>query len=392
MLAIIFKREFTNVLGARSTKITTTIMVIIFLLAGLVGGYFLDKAQDSSTEEASKPTFALTAQTEALRPYLTALGAEVKNEMVRDPEATVKEHEEWVVLAGDPDVPTILANKDAEAHEDIAILAATQRLIDETGALTPELSQRLEALHHAKVMRVSTSTVKETLGFIMANTSNALIVFTIMMGITLLMQGVVEEKSSRVVEILLATVKPRTLLTGKILGIGSAALVIFLLYIAGILGGLYLAGLLDNLALLGKLGLWAFLPTMLMWVVLGYFTTAAIAGGIASTVSRQEDLGSAQAPLIFLQMIPMYLGLFLVPNLPDAPVTKILSFIPFFSPYVMTTRTAFGGVPLWEQGVSVAITVVAIVGLAALAGKIYERSILHTGERLKLRTALTKAA
>ena len=77
---------------------------------------------------------------------------------------------------------------------------------------------------------------------------------------------------------------------------------------------------------------------------------AAITGGLSATVSRQEDLGAVQTPIIFMQLIPMYTAMYLVPYLPEATITKVLSYIPAFSPYLMPMRAAIGEVPLWGRG------------------------------------------
>ena len=216
----------------------------------------------------------------------------------------------------------------------------------------------------------------------------SLLMVMIFTGIGVLSAGVVEEKASRVVEILLTTVKPRVLLLGKILGIGAGMLVVFAAYMVGIVGGLGLAGLLPDLGTLGKLGVWTFLPTFLAWTVVGYLTASGLTGALASTVSRQEDLGGVQTPIIFGLMIPMYAALYYIPAQPDSTASEVMSFIPLVSPPTMIMRTALGGVPVWQQLVAFAVNIAFIPLLAALAGKIYENSILRTGERVKIVRAL----
>mgnify|MGYP000934027990 FL=1 len=212
----------------------------------------------------------------------------------------------------------------------------------------------------------------------------------IFMGMGALNSGVVEEKTSRVVEILLTTVKPRTLLLAKLLGIGSAMLVFIACYLAGIVAGAGLAGVLPSMGNLAAAHLnpWTFAPAVLVWLAVGYFTFGGLSGALASTVSRQEDLGAVQTPVIFGAMIPMYVALYLVPYAPDTTVTHILSCCPFLSPFMMPMRMALGAVGVWEQLLAFAVQIATICLLSLLAGKVYERSILHTGERLKLRQAL----
>ena len=211
------------------------------------------------------------------------------------------------------------------------------------------------------------------LGFIVGMVAVMFVAIPIFMGMGALNSGVVEEKTSRVVEIILTTVKPRTLLLAKLLGIGSAMLVFIACYLAGIVA---------------HLNPWTFAPAVLVWLAVGYFTFGGLSGALASTVSRQEDLGAVQTPVIFGAMIPMYVALYLVPYAPDTTVTHILSCCPFLSPFMMPMRMALGAVGVWEQLLAFAVQIATICLLSLLAGKVYERSILHTGERLKLRQAL----
>jgi putative membrane protein len=228
------------------------------------------------------------------------------------------------------------------------------------------------------------------LGFIVGMVAVMFVAIPIFMGMGALNSGVVEEKTSRVVEIILTTVKPRTLLLAKLLGIGSAVLVFIACYLAGIVAGAGLAGVLpsmENLAA-AHLNPWTFAPAVLVWLAVGYFTFGGLSGALASTVSRQEDLGAVQTPVIFGAMIPMYVALYLVPYAPNTTVTHILSCCPFLSPFMMPMRMALGAVGVWEQLLAFAVQIATICLLSLLAGKVYERSILHTGERLKLRQAL----
>ena len=227
------------------------------------------------------------------------------------------------------------------------------------------------------------------LGFIVGMVAVMFVAIPIFMGMGALNSGVVEEKTSRVVEIILTTVKPRTLLLAKLLGIGSAMLVFIACYLAGIVAGAGLAGVLPSMGKLtaAHVNPWTFVPTVLVWLAVGYFTFGGLSGALASTVSRQEDLSAVQTPVIFGAMIPMYVAIYLVPYAPDTTVTHILSCCPFLSPFMMPMRMALGAVGVWEQLLAFAVQIATICLLSLLAGKVYERSILHTGERLKLRQA-----
>ncbi|MDO4888716.1 MAG: ABC transporter permease [Actinomycetaceae bacterium] len=220
-----------------------------------------------------------------------------------------------------------------------------------------------------------------------------LIVFTpTVIGMSALNMSVVEEKSSRIVEILLSTVKPRTLLLGKVLGVGAAMLAVITTYILALFGGLYLAGVMPTMGSLGRMGVWGLLPMTFVWMAVFFLTITSIGGAISATVSRQEDLSGVQTPLIFMCLAPLYVAMYLVPHAPDLAVTRILSHVPVFSPLMMPVRMSMGGLQAWEQPLALALSAVAIVLLAALSGRIYERSVLHTGSRVKFSQIFGKRA
>lgn len=401
MLPLVIKREFTTLLGSKAMKISTTVIVALLLIAGIVGRFLLNDDDSDSTPTPDLMSVGVTEEAAPLIPFLTEEGSPVDAQEIdgTDPKAALNEGNDDLeaVISGDPASPVISSNSEESPLQHLTMVAAAKYMADQEGALTPELSAGLTSLLSIQVVDVSEDAMTENpVGYAVGMAAIMVLMFITIMGISVLSAGVVEEKSSRVVEILLTTVRPRTLLMGKILGIGSGMLVIFLIYVAGILGGLGIAGILDNMGdvfdAFGALGIWGYLPMVLAWIILGYFTFASITGGLAATVSRQEDLGAIQTPIIFMQLIPLYVAIYLVPFQPDATITKVLSYIPVFSPYLMPMRSAIGGVAAWEQVLAFGLTLVAIPLLGILAGKIYERSILHVGERVKITSLFKKAA
>jgi ABC-2 type transport system permease protein len=195
--------------------------------------------------------------------------------------------------------------------------------------------------------------------------------------------GVVEEKQSRVVELLLATIKPWHLLTGKVIGIGAAGLLTMVILGAIAAVGAAAAGLLTLPA--AAVGM---LVMVLVWYLIGFFLFAAVYAALGSTVSRQEELQSLIAPMVFVVIIPFILTLNLLPNDPRNPILAVLSFVPFLSQTVMPARYALGVAPLWEVAVSALIAVVAIAVVVRVAARIYQNSILRTGARVGLLEAL----
>ena len=193
--------------------------------------------------------------------------------------------------------------------------------------------------------------------------------------------GVVEEKASRVVELILATVRPWQLLAGKLVGIGAIAVGQLIALAAVGLGVAVGAGTLD---LPGSAV--ATVAATLGWFVLGFGFFAALAAAMASLVSRQEEVSGVLFPVSGLLMLSYILG-FGVVSSPDSTVSRVLSVIPPVSAIAMPARLARGGVPLLDVAVAVVMMLVVTAAVIAAGAKIYRAAVLHTGNRLKLRTA-----
>lgn len=212
---------------------------------------------------------------------------------------------------------------------------------------------------------------------------STMLFFSILFGGSMLATGVVEEKSSRVIEVILAAVRPVQLLTGKILGISLVVIIQLTLFMAAAIGALSLAGQLHVLD-----GIWqSNLAIMIPWFLIGFITYALLFGSLSSLISRQEEIGAITSTLTLTVMIPFYLSLYLVPFEPNGWAARILSFIPLFSPFMMPMRHAFD-TPMWEQVLAIILSVLMIPVLAFLAGRVYRYSVLRTGSRVKLRDAL----
>lgn len=210
-----------------------------------------------------------------------------------------------------------------------------------------------------------------------------LIFIGLMMTGQMVAQGVVEEKSSRVVELLLATVRPWHLIAGKVLGIGALGLLqVALVGGSGALSAEAFGLLEQSPVRMGPAVGW-----LVVWFVLGYAMYAFILGALASLVSRQEDVGSVISPVMVVLVIPYMVGVSIAPYDPDSSIVVGLSYVPLFSPILMPIRSAMGSVEGWELALSLGLSVVLIALLVALAGAIYSRAIVRTGSRIPLREA-----
>ena len=197
---------------------------------------------------------------------------------------------------------------------------------------------------------------------------------------TTIAQSVVEEKQTRIVEILLSTVSARALLTGKVIGNSIMAFGQILAIAVLAITGLAVTG---QRVLLGGLG--ASVVWFVVFFVIGFVMLAALFAATAATVSRAEDVGSVTTPVTMLVMIPYFLVVFFNDN---ATVLAIMSYVPFSAPVGMPVRIFLGQAEWWEPLLSLAI-LLATTALAVLVGeRIYRYSLLRTGARVPFSEAL----
>lgn len=188
--------------------------------------------------------------------------------------------------------------------------------------------------------------------------------------------SVIEEKSSRVVEIMLATIRPLHLLAGKIIGAGLAGVIMMAVIIASASVTLFVTGLADDFEIP-----WDAVATLLPFFILGYILFAAMYATAGSLVSRMEDFGAAQMPVMILSFVAIYIPAFGWSQL-DSTFMQIAAWIPPASVTTAPLQYAMGnfnGLQLLGSGAILAVTCLAMLALAA---KIYPRNVLRTGSRV----------
>ena len=198
-----------------------------------------------------------------------------------------------------------------------------------------------------------------------------------------MLRGVLEEKSTRVMEVLLGSVTPDELMTGKILGIGLVGLTQMLIYMAT-------AGALRfvvAMKMTGGNGAWiqdalapAKLAYFVVFFVLGYFFYTALFAAVGAVCNSEQEAQTMQQPLTMALMIPYIMTFFFVRN-PDHIAAVIMSMIPPFAPMIMFTRISVGSVPLWQVGLSLALLIGSTWLVFHAAAKIFRIGILMYGKR-----------
>lgn len=220
----------------------------------------------------------------------------------------------------------------------------------------------------------------------------SLYLFTLLYG-SMIMRSVLEEKTTRIVEVIISSVKPHQLLLGKIIGVCLVCLTMFLIWggcavlllvnINPILGLFGIEGLPPELieitASIRAAGLSAF-SYFLIYFVSGFFLFSTIYAAAGAICNSEEEAQQVAAPLVMMLIIPFMLmfGLF---RAPDATLTIALSHIPFFSPLLMFMRINVLTPPLWEILLNIAVMIATVFGAILVMGKIYKIGILMYGKR-----------
>ncbi len=285
-----------------------------------------------------------------------------------------------VLMADGGGAPELLVEQSADG----ALQAVVQGAVSEL-AVAEQLAQA--GLTGLQVPEVSVTALDPDSGQEGQRAVTALIGVALLYGLLIMFgqfvaQGVVEEKASRVVELLLATMKPWQLLAGKILGLGLLGLAqIVLIAVVGVAGALTF----DLVDIPGELVGTA--VSVVLWFVLGYAFYAAIFAVAASLVSRQEDLNTVVMPTMLLLVAAFIVG-FQAAAAPTGTLAVVTSYVPGLSPLVMPVRQAAGEVAAWEAALAVVIMLAAIAVVVRIGGRIYAGALLRTGGKLKMREAL----
>jgi ABC-2 type transport system permease protein len=193
--------------------------------------------------------------------------------------------------------------------------------------------------------------------------------------------GVVEEKSSRVIEVVLSALRPRQLLAGKVLGLGLLALGHLTLIAVIGLGAAALTGALHVTSTMVSATALA-----LLWFVAGYAFYSCAFACAGALVPRQEELQSATMPLTMIILISFFVS-FAVNDNPSGTLAHVTAFIPMTAPLTMPGRIVTGDASTFEVIASYAVTLAAAAALIPLAARIYEGGVLRTGSAVKLREA-----
>jgi ABC-2 type transport system permease protein len=350
IVTLVAQREVMSRLRSKSFVISTAILlaavVIGIVVAGLVGG------------SDSKPRIAVVGSASTV----------ASSELFDVTDAAGVDEAEQLVRSGDVDAAVVPSDAGSASPVEVIALDQTPGEVVQLLSIAPEVQLLEQPAQNAGAVYLV------ALGF-------GLIFFVsaITFG-SAIAQSVVEEKQTRIVEILLSTVSSTKLLAGKVIGntilaFGQIAL----------LSGASLLALMAT----GQDALLGTLSAPVLWFVLffalGFVLLASLFAAAASLVSRAEDVGSTTTPVTMLVMIPYFLVIFFNS---DQTVLAIMSYVPFSAPVGMPMRLFLGTAQWWEPLVSLAILIASTVLVLAIGSRIYRNSLLRTGGRVKLGDAL----
>ncbi|MDC8006238.1 ABC transporter permease [Aureisphaera galaxeae] len=253
-----------------------------------------------------------------------------------------------------------------------------------------------------------TSELGSVLKLIFGGVSGYLLFMFIIIYGNMIMRSVIEEKTSRIIEVIISSVKPIKLLLGKIIGTSLAGVTQFAVWVIllGVLstvvtlmfgidpaamqadqmqamtdvGGDVDAKMVEAMVELNKLPLANLVIMFLLFFVGGYLLYASLYAAIGAAVDSETDTQQFMLPILLPLILAVYVGAFTVIEDPHGTVSQVFSYIPFTSPVVMLMRIPFG-VPIWQQILSVVILFATFMGTVWFAAKIYRVGILMYGKK-----------
>ncbi|MEV4143955.1 ABC transporter permease [Amycolatopsis sp. NPDC049691] len=392
-VGLVASREITTRVRSKAFRVATVVMLLLIV----VGIVLLKLLSGGSGADAKVGFTAATAGFSApLKASGQAVGENIETSQVADEaagRAKLADGSLDALLTGDGKSVHVQVKKDLDGKlANVLQLVARQVALDQQiTALGGNPAQFQSAVASAKF--VEDPPLEEPYPYNGAQlglgiAAGILIYLSLMINGQSVAQGVVEEKTSRVVELLLSTIKPWQLMAGKVLGIGVVGLIQMLVIGVGGLVTVTATGALPDLSLSSAVGTVVWL---IVWYLLGFFMYSIVFAALGALVSRQEDVGGATMPALMFVIAGYVIGISVLPSNPGSTFVEVLSVIPVFAPTLMPIRLAMGGVPVWEAALSVLLVVLMIPGLIWLAARIYRNAVMRTGAKVKLRDALRAA-
>ena len=422
-IKLVARREWWTRLRQRSFQVTTVVQILFVVIGAclpvIIAGFDDDDGPTASLVLVLDGSGARVA--ERLAPYLASGGAGTGDDIIAlEQSALAPDEARAQVDAGDVD-GALLVTRDGNGNLAFTFVnqsgdmtATTQRVYAaaasvaledrlEQGGIDPVVFQQAVAPPAFNVEGTGAATTGDAdeiggVEIALAYFFTIVMFMAIMLYGTWVAQGVVEEKSSRIMEIMINAATPRDLLAGKVLGIGAAGLTQLLpmLLAGGIVFALQKpiarALEIDTASLpdldFGALSI-AVVGWFLVYFLLGFILYAAMYAALGSMVSRQEEVNQAVSPMMTVMFVG-YFAAFFTMYAPESMLSRVLSIFPLTSPFVMISRVIVGDPPAWEMALSVGLLAVTLVVAVLLAARMYRIGVLLYGQKPSLRAVFSR--
>ncbi len=416
-LSLIIKREFNAKVRNKSFIVMTFLSPLLIVAMGVLIGYLASLNNDTVNQVAIhdaggvvKEDFKDTKKTKYTD--LSQLPLETAKE---------KAAEDYMGLIYVPEVNNIAELSDKVQYisndtPNLDFVATLENVIDDklTKHNLKELGFDYDKIEEAKTrskIHLSKFSGEETfkegsiIKIIIGGAFGYLIMMFVIIYGNMVMRSVIEEKTNRIIEIIISSVKPFQLMMGKIIGTSLAGILQFLIWTILGLGLFFILSTIFNVQMgaaaqpeaaeaskqamegiqlyiseLWKLPLFTMFISFIIYFIGGYFLYSSLYAAIGAAVDSETDSQQFLLPIIMPLMLGVYIGFFTVISDPHGTVATVFSMIPLTSPIVMLMRIPFG-VPLWELILSMVILFTTFFGVVWFASKIYRIGILMYGKK-----------
>lgn len=386
IVGLVAARELRERSRQKSFRVSTAVLALALLAAVVVPRMLADDAPASFAvgvvgavpEAVSSTMDSLDEVTEAELSVVQVPDAGAGEVMLADGSLDVLLTEGEVVIDQEPDASSTLGRVSGALAQALGLDAA---LAD--AGMAPEVATDVLRRGPAPVRSLAAGRTEAARD----DPQPVLVLGVILLYVALLTfgsavtTGIVEEKSSRVVEVLLSTIRPHQLLAGKVLGIG----VLGLAQLVMVATPAVVVAVTTGTELPSGSGLT--IASLALWFVLGYALYSCAYAAAGSLVSRMEEAMNTSFPVTF-GLIAAYGAAIFVGGNPHSDAARLFALFPPTAPLAMPTRAAMGGAAWWEVPLAVGLTLAATFGLVRLAGRIYAGTVLDFGPKVKLRDAL----
>jgi ABC-2 type transport system permease protein len=384
---LIANREAKSRLASRVFRIATTVVLVAIIVAILI----VDAASGSTTSTSKSVTIALVNTPRVLDAQISAAAHDsdlnvttIHTNSLDEAKHGVSNGEFNAALITKDQGYSLYFKNATNAPIVNTLQAAIERQVS-IASLTTEEMEKLEAARIAATIDVQlTSPPKRDQLERVAIATAAIMLLSLIVMISgqMIAQGVAEEKTTHVIEILLPAVSPLQLLWGKILGIGTLALAQMTLYAITAIT----VALTTNILELPNVAV-SVAEISLAWFVVGFLFFGTLNAAAGALVSRREDITVAVAPITIATTAMIYAGMFSIQD-PQSAWVQILSYLPPFSITIQPMLLATGQGSTIAGSVAFLIAVGACAATSLAASRVYKNSILHSGTRRRWLDAL----